>query len=166
MTGWTLVLAMLLAGIVLFIWSGISQNFPWGVKSVKTDLKNEVAIQAIASEQQNGMLYLNGEIVALVAVKPKSYYSTKRFFVVELLTQLVVGVVLCLLLAQLPNLSLLHRQLIVLLAGLLVVATTDLAYWNWWGFSNLYTWGVSINKLLGLQIASLVISFLFLRSAR
>lgn len=162
MTGWGLVLAMLITGIILFVWSGISQNLPWGVRSVKPDVTNEVAIQAIASEQKNGMLYLNGEIVALVAAKPKSYYSTQRFFAVELLTQLLVGIVLCLLLAQLSNLSLLHRQLIVLLAGLLIVATTDLAYWNWWGFSNLYTLGVSVNKLIGLQLASLVVSFLFL----
>lgn len=163
MNGWTLLLAIVVAGCILFVWSGISQNLPWGIKSVKTDVKNEEVTQAIANEGVNSMMYFQGEIVALVAAKPKAYYSPKRFFGIELVTQFLVGGVLCLLLAQLPTLSLINRQLVVFLASLLIVVTTDIPYCNWWGFSVSYTLGVAINKLLGLQLTSLIISLLFWR---
>ncbi|AFY49654.1 hypothetical protein Nos7524_3880 [Nostoc sp. PCC 7524] len=164
MNGWTLLFAVIVAGLVLFIWSGVTQNLPWGIKSVKPDIKNVVATQAIASESQNGMMYLNGEIVAFVAVKPKTYYSPQRFFIVEFVTQILAGMILCLLLSQLFDLSLVGRQFIILLVSLLIVVTTDMSYWNWWGFSHPYTLGVAANKIIGLQLASLVVSLLFMHT--
>jgi hypothetical protein len=47
-----------------------------------------------------------------------------------------------------------HIVGLVALAG---IASIDLQYWNWWGFSARYTIGVAVNRLLGCLIAAFVL---------
>lgn len=78
----------------------------------------------------------------------------------EFVTQCLVGIALTLMFIITPEQSLALRLSLILIIWLAGVTSIDLQYWNWWGFSNNYTLGVAINRLLGYLGAMLLISFI------
>jgi hypothetical protein len=148
------ILGVVVGGIVLFLWSGLSQSlFPWGIQAI-TQPANEADIgAAIASVTEDGMVYIGSPVTAYVAVKPAAYNAPARYFTIEFITQLLVAAVLMAILVLARGLSMRERVGLVGLVALAGIFTVDLQYWNWWGFSTLYSVGFAVNRLVGYLIA-------------
>lgn len=152
------VIASVIGGIILFVWTGFAQNvLPWGVKSVAEHKQGDGVGKALAGIATSGMVYVKDEVAAFVAIKPESYYSVRRYFGIEILTQIGAAVVLTGILALTAGQDDGQRLMIVGLAGLAGVVSIDVQYWNWWGFSNRYTVGVAINRLIGYVLTAVIL---------
>jgi hypothetical protein len=161
------VIGAVVAGVVLFLWTGLTQNlFPWGIKAVDEPKRKEDGEKvgaAIAGMTTNGMAMINDHVAAFVAIKPQSYYNMGRYFALEFVTQLLVGAVLAGILVLTRGQTLENRLILIGLVGLAGVASIDLQYWNWWGFSNRYTFGLAFNRLVGYLIAGGIVTSFILR---
>jgi hypothetical protein len=51
----------------------------------------------------------------------------------------------------------------VVLVALAGITSIDLSYWHWWGFSNRYTLGVAVNRLIAYVLAGVVVALLIVR---
>ncbi|KYC43757.1 hypothetical protein WA1_00910 [Scytonema hofmannii PCC 7110] len=147
-------------GILLFLWSGITQNLtPWGIKSVG-ELDEQAGIgESLERISTKGLYYVKDKVAAFIAIKPETYYSMRRYFIIEFVTQVLVAAVLSAILLLTNTLSISTRLLLIGLVTLAGIFSIDLQYWNWWGFSNIYTVGVAVNRLTGY----LLISFFLIR---
>lgn len=160
MDWFSLLKGTLAGGILLFLWSGLTQSTtPWGIKSVK-ELEERSAVGEILERQSpKGLYYFTDKVTAFIAVKPESYYSMTRFFVIEFVTELLVAATLTALLLLTAAQPVGVQLVIIGLATLAGIFSTDLQYWNWWGFSTIYSLGISINRLVG----HLLVSFILIR---
>lgn len=152
------VVSVVVGGVILFFWTGFSQNvLPWGVKSVQQHGQKDGVGDSLAGVMQNGMLYVKDQVAAFIAIRPESYYSMARYFSIELLTQFVVAAVLTGILALTDGLADTQRLGIIALAAAAGIASVDVQYWNWWGFSSRYTLGVAVNRLVGYLLVATVL---------
>jgi hypothetical protein len=152
------------AGLILFFWTGFTQNvLPWGIKSVKEDKNLDALSAQIKQISENGVYYTHQDVAVFLAIKPASYYNMRRYFIIEFITQVLVGLILALILGATIGLSLEVRLGIILLVAGAGVLSVDVQYWNWWGFSNIYTVGIAINRLLGYLIAGFVVANFIIR---
>jgi hypothetical protein len=154
------------AGVILFLWTGLTQNMlPWGIKQVQTPKPDdeERIGKAIGGMTTDGMAMFSKGVAAFVSIRPAAYYNMGRYFAIEFVTQLIVGGVLAGILLLTAGQPLERRLLLVGLVALAGIASIDLQYWNWWGFSNLYTLGVAVNRLLGYLIAAGVVAAFIIR---
>lgn len=157
----TWLVGMIAAGIILFLWTGFTQNvIPWGIRSVNELRRKEDAERvgaAIASSTTNGMALITDGVTAFIAIKPTVYYNMGRYFAIEFITQLLAGAVLATVLTLTLGLPNETRLVLVGLMALAGIASIDIQYWNWWGFSHRYTLGVAVNRLVGYLIAAAVL---------
>lgn len=154
--------AILVGTLVLFFWTGFAQNvLPWGVKSVRSHGEKEGGQPLLPPDMPNGMTYTTHGRAAFIAAQPAAYYDMKRYFALELVTQVVAAVAFALLLAAFPGLDAAQRLGLGALVWLAGFASIDLQYWNWWGFTARYTLGVAVNRLVGYLIAISVVGALF-----
>ena len=137
-------------GVLLFLWSGLTQSLtPWGIKSVK-EFEDQSAVGEILERQPTkGLYYFKDKVTAFIAVKPESYYSITQFFIIEFITELFVATTLTAILLLTATQSITTQLLLIGLTTLTGIFSIDLQYWNWWGFSTIYSLGVSINRLIG-----------------
>ncbi|MDX2078536.1 MAG: hypothetical protein SFZ02_19040 [bacterium] len=149
-----IILGIIIGGVILFFWNGLSQAIiPWGIKSVGEHPDPDELGEVIAKGTTSGMVYITKRVAAFIAIKPESYYSIPRYFMIEFGTQLLTSVVLVTILALTQSLSNEVRLALVGLVGLASVTSVDMQYWNWWGFSTRYTIGVAVNRLVGYLLA-------------
>jgi hypothetical protein len=154
----------IVGGILLFLWSGLTQSLtPWGIKSVK-ELEDQSTVGEILERQSvKGLYYFTDKVTAFIAVKPESYYSMTRFFTLEFFTELLVATTLTAILLLTATQSITIRLLLIGLATLTGIFSTDLQYWNWWGFSTIYSIGISVNRLIGhLLVGFILIKFILI----
>jgi hypothetical protein len=134
---------------------------PWGIRAVKSlpaDQLGNLPTEMTKVTPPSGMYgVFNNQVAALVAVKPSAYYNMGRYFAVEFVTQVLAGIVLTLILALTNSLPLTEQLVLVGLVGLLGQISIDLQYWNWWGFSSAYTFGFTVNRLVGYLIVGFVV---------
>lgn len=148
------ILGVVVGGIILFLWSGLSQSlFPWGIQAIAQPANEAEIGAAIANATEDGMLYIGAPVTAYVAVKPAVYNNPARYFTIELIAQLLVAAVLMAILQGARGVSVGQRIGLVALVALAGIFTVDLQYWNWWGFSTLYSVGFAVNRLVGYLIA-------------
>lgn len=160
----TWLLGAVLGGVILFFVNGLLQAvLPWGTRSVSEVKAPPEVGEAIARTTTNGMMFTNEAVSAFIAVKPAVYYSLKRYFFVEFITQLLTGAVLAGVLMFTVGQPIEQRLLLVALVALAGITSIDLSYWNWWGFSNRYTLGVAVNRFIITVIAGGAVSFLVVR---
>ena len=175
------VLAVIVGSIVLVIWYGLTQLFPWGTGSVSnfsaTSSETYVADPPGLEEAPSGTFTteafedrLGGRISTLatdrsfswIVSAPREYYSIPRYFAFHALTQAGVAAFLVLVswvLAPLPR----ARRLAAV--GILCVAGTIATYGgmlNWMGMPAAYGVGESFNLLVGWLLAFSVIDLLVL----
>ena len=155
---WNVLLSVIVGSVVLFLWTGLAQNvLPWGVKSVRPHEARDGVGAQIAGVRRNGMIYITDQVAAFIAVKPEAYYSPTRYMALELVTQIGVAAVLTAILVLTRTLPDGERPLLVVLVGAAGIASIDLQYWNWWGFSTRYTLGLAFNRLVGYVLAGFVL---------
>jgi len=151
----------IIGGVLLFLWSGLTQSLtPWGIRSVK-ELETQSTVGEILERQSTkGLYYIKDKVTAFIAVRTESYYSISRFFIIEFITELLVATTLTSILLLTATQSIYTRLLLIVLTTLTSIFSVDLQYWNWWGFSTIYSLGISINRLIGhLLISFILISF-------
>ena len=170
------VLSVLISTVILFLWSGVSQMFPWGVPSTQTvstqsdnqtesfQAPNLIELPPYSLTTPDFDRQFANKISTLttddsfswIISKPIDSYSMGSYFVKEALTQLVVALILGFILLLTVKLDLKTRLGVVALFGLAAVAAIYGQMMNWWGMPALYALGVGINMIVGWILASWV----------
>jgi hypothetical protein len=179
-----ILVSTLVATVILFLWSGVTQMFPWGVPTAqaisaqsnkKTDSFQtpnliELPANSLTTEQFDAQLV--GKISTLTTDKtfswiissPVSYYNVGNYFMREIFTQLLVALLLSLFLWQIRGFNLNNRLKIVGIAALMSIIATYGQQLNWWGMPSLYAFGVAFNLIVGLLLSAFVVAKWIIKS--
>jgi hypothetical protein len=166
-----ILLAGLLGGLTLFAWESVAHLLlPLGQAGIKT-LNNEQAIlSSLKDNLKEGGLYFFPAAAAtgqappgpsdILSIQPN---SSMTMMPSQLLTQLgadIVAMVLAgILLAQTGAFAGFRRRVVFFTTlGILPALRTDLSYWNWYGFSSVYTASQFAVNILGFCVAGLVLA--------
>ncbi|MGI9115392.1 MAG: hypothetical protein DLM52_09270 [Chthoniobacterales bacterium] len=182
-------LAGILGGIAMYIWTTLAHTvLPLGEVGVR-EMKNESAVvDALRGNVGNGDgLFLfpglgptpsreakheamrhMGEKLANGPSGFLVYHSRRplnfpRLLVTEFATELVQALLVVFLLAQTRLMSFGARVGFVSMAGILAAITTNISYWNWYGFPKHYTATYMFIEIVGFIIVGIV-SALLLRN--
>lgn len=157
------ILGSLLATFVFISLNILASKLPWGVENViRTELIEHQVDDFAQAEKSSMNLILTEKSMSFVSTRSRSYYSMNRFFSVNMLLILCSAIFLCSILYLLRNEPLAKKMEIIALFGLFAITSIHLTYWNWWGFSNTYSIGVSTSTLINLLIVSFLLAkFIF-----
>lgn len=159
---WAQILASaIVGGIILFVWSGITNNLPWGIGSVSNVQEAPELGKAVEKQLELGKrsLFLSDVVAAIIVVRPLSYYSIPRYFALEFATQVSVALLLALIIELTRPLAFEAQMLLIAIIGLMASVGILFQYWNWWGFPAKLVLGSMFNLIIGWM----VVSFVFLR---
>jgi len=175
-------ISVVVVTVILFLWSGITQMFPWGVPSANTlrstsnsevknfqapNLKtfkvNELTTEKFDEELVNKVNTLTTDkTFSWIITKPISYYNPMKYFFGEIITQLFVALILTLIIFFTSGLKVNVRILFVVLIGILSSVSIYGQLFNWWGLTIKYALGASINLIVGMMLGALIpILFIF-----
>jgi hypothetical protein len=87
-----------------------------------------------------------------------------KHLTIEFITQLVQGLLMVALLAQTRLVTFGGRVAFVTVAGILAAITTNVSYWNWWGFPATYTFPYMFIRIVGFFVLGLVAAFMLRKS--
>jgi hypothetical protein len=180
-----ILLAGLLGGIAMFTWSSIAHMaLPLGQAGIK-EIPNEQpvlsAMQAglgqtsglyifpgmglgpdASSQQRNAAMQQYGQKLAanpsglLIYHPPGAPALTPRQLVTEFLTEFAEALLLAILLSQMRAASFGSRIGLAFVISLVGAITTNLPYWNWYGFPLSYTLPYACTQIIGYLIAGIV----------
>jgi hypothetical protein len=179
------VLAGILGGIAMFMWSGIAHMvLPLGrigIKELPNDAPVVAALQASAGENRGG-LYLfpsqrgpDGMLTeggyakklettahGLVAYQPPGTpMLTPRQLVGEYALETVEALILAFLLRFTSMHTMAGRLAYTTVIGLAAVIATNGSYWNWYGFPLDYTLAYAFTQWVGFMVAGAVIAVVY-----
>jgi len=179
-------LAGVLGGIAMFFWSGIAhmatslgtvgiQEIP-NEQSVLSAMQAQlggnsglylypgmgVGPNATREQQQAAMRQYDQKLAAnpsglLIYHPPGAKALTGAQLGTEFVTELIEALFLAFLLAQTNLGSLASKLGFVIIAGLMAVITTNIPYWNWYGFPTAYTANYMMTQIIGYIVAGLVV---------
>jgi hypothetical protein len=182
-----ILLAGLLGGIAMFIWSSIAHMaLPLGQAGIK-EIPNEQAVLSAmqvglgqtsglymfpgmgvspdaSAQQRNAAMQQYGQKLAanpsglLIYHPPGMPALTPRQLATEFLTEFAEALLLALLLSQMRATSFGSRMGLVFVIALVGVITTNIPYWNWYGFPLSYTLPYACTQIIGYLIAGIVAS--------
>ena len=195
MTTTRILLAGVLGGIAMFIWSSIAHMaLPLGHAGIR-ELPNDQAVLAAmqTSIGNNDGLYFfpatgvgdnpskqqEEEAMARypekLAANPSGFMvyhpagsrpmAMGKWLTVEFLKELLVSILAVFLLAQTRIATFGGRVGFVFVVGILAAITTNVSYWNWYGFSGVYTAAYMTTEIVGFLCAGLAAA-LVLRSQK
>ena len=183
-----ILLAGILGGIVMFIWTSIAHMFlPLGEAGI-SEIPNESAVlSAMQSNigEQTGLYIFPGPSVGKNATRQEKneamkhmaekmatnpsgilmYHGPGRPFTIgkwlgiEFGTELLEAILVVFLLAQTGIATFAGRVGFVLLAGILAALATNVSYWNWYGFPCVYTAGYMFIQIIGFLCVGIVAAF-------
>lgn len=87
-----------------------------------------------------------------------------KHLIVEFITQLIEAFLVVALLAQTRIVTFGGRLAFVTVAGIFGAVTTNVSYWNWWGFPSTYTVCYMFIQIVGFFVLGLVAAFIFRKS--
>jgi len=173
-----ILLAGILGGIAMFVWTSIAHMaLPLGEAGIR-EIPNESAVlSAMQSSMgdKTGLYIFPGlgvgkdatrdkkneamkQMQQRIAVNPSGilmYHPPGRPFafgkslVVEFSTEVLQAILVIWLLAQTGIGSFAGRVGFVLIAGILAAITTNVSYWNWYGFPGVYTASYVLIEIVG-----------------
>ena len=163
----------------MFLWSFVAHMaLPIGEAGIR-DIPNGQALLASMSSTLGGTsgLYLFpgmkgasfDENVKAFAANPSGLllyrpagttYNFGAMLGVQLLTQMIEALLAAFLLAQTRIASFGGRVGFVTVAGVLAAMTTNVEYWNWYGFPAAYTSVYALTQVAGYAIAGLIAGWL------
>jgi len=167
-------LCILSLTLVLFLWSGISQMFPWGVSSTQNVSVQgipdvDVAVSNMQHVPPNSLTteafdarfmgqistYRTSRSFSWIVTQPlpKSY---THYFLKEALSQLIVAILLSIVLIASRTLTVKQRILLVFLVAGAAAAATYGQFLNWWQMPPSYALGASLNLILGWALCAFV----------
>jgi hypothetical protein len=180
-----ILLAAVLGGIAMFIWSSIAHMaLPLGQAGIK-EMPNEqpvlsamqaglgqtsglymfpgMGVSSDASRQQrNAAMQQYGQKLAanpsglLIYHPPGAPALTPGQLVTEFLTELAEALLLAILLSQMRVTSFGSRVGLTVVIALVGAITTNIPYWNWYGFPLSYTLPYACTQIIGYLIAGIV----------
>lgn len=176
-----ILLAALLGGLVVFVWSFISHMvFNIEGSAVRTLPNEEATLEALRGSIPEAGFYIfplmgdpstatkeeearwmekyrTGPAGVLVYRPLGGEFSFSRLLVVELLSNILAALIAALLLARMVG-SYLQRVLILAALGIFAWLSISISYWNWYGFPGSFTFSEGLDQLLGWLVAGLVIA--------
>jgi uncharacterized membrane protein YkgB len=180
-----IVLAGMLGGIVMFIWTSIAHMFlPLGEAGLG-EISNESAVlsamqsnigeqtglyifpgpgvgkDATRQEKSEAMKHMGEKMAAnpsgiLMYHAPGRPFTFGKWLGVEFGTELLEAILVVFLLAQTRLASFVGRVGFVLVAGILAAIATNVSYWNWYGFPCVYTAGYMFIQIIGFLCVGIV----------
>jgi hypothetical protein len=163
-----ILLTIILGGIVMFIWTSIAHMaLPLGEAGIR-EIPNESAVlsamqshigdqaglyifpgsgvgkNATREEKNEAMKHVTEKMAAnpsglLMYHAPGRPFAFGKLLGIEFGTELLEAILVVFLLAQTRIVSFAGRVGFVVVAGILAVITTNVSYWNWYGFPSVYT---------------------------
>ncbi len=177
------VLAAILGGLTFFAWSFVAHMLlPLGEAGVK-EMPNDQAVMASmkANLPERGLYHFPGSGLpanasrsersaameqqfqkiatgpsGLLMYHPTREISFPRSLATELLTNILQVLLAVVLLGYTSLSSFAGRWWFVTVAGILAAISTNVSYWNWYGFPTTYTLGYTFTILMGFVCAGLV----------
>jgi hypothetical protein len=189
-----ILLAGILGGIAMFVWASLAHMvLPLGQTGIK-EIPNEASVLSAmhsnlgeksglymfpgmelganpTREQQHAAMEHYGEKLAanpsglLVYHPPGAKALTPGQLATEFLTEVVEALMVVFLLAQTRLTSFGPRVGFVTLAGVLAAITTNISYWNWYGFPGSYTTAYMTIETIGYLVAGIVAALIMKSSA-
>ena len=180
-----ILLAGILGGIVMFIWTSIAHMvLPLGEAGIN-EIPNESAVlgvmqssigdkaglyifpglgvgkSATREEKSEAMKQMQQRIAAnpsgiLMYHPPGRPFAFGKALAIEFSTEVLQAILVVWLLAQTRIGSLGGRVGFVLIAGILAVITTNVSYWNWYGFPGVYTASYMLIEIVGFVLVGIV----------
>ena len=178
-----IILAGVLGGIAMFIWSFIGHDLlPLGKAGVR-EIPNEPAfLEAMKNNLSDRGLYMfpglglgpdatrqqKSEAMKQAMEKATSgpsgmimYHPTREFvfgklLAIEFATELLESILVVFLLAQTSIGSFAGRVGFVFVAGILAAVATNVSYWNWYGFPGVYIAAYMLIQVVGFICVGIV----------
>jgi hypothetical protein len=178
-------LAGILGGIVMFIWTSIAHMaLPLGEAGI-SEIRNETAVlsamqtnigdntglyifpglglgkNASRQKKSEAMKHM-GEKIAANPSGILMYHASGRPFAlgkslgIEFGTELLESILVVFLLAWTRIGSFAGRVGFVLVAGILSATATNVSYWNWYGFPGVYTASYVVIQIVGFLLVGIV----------
>lgn len=183
-----ILLAGILGGIAMFIWSFVAHDLlPLGeigmrqfdnedhvLGTLKTDLGDAAGIYHFPGHMAgpNATRQERAEAIKRAMEKAASgpsgiliYHSNRQFSFgkllgVEFTTELLEAILAVFLLSQTGIQSFVGRIGFVLVVGILAAMTTNIPYWNWYGFPSNYTAAYMFTEIVGFLLVGIVAALL------
>ena len=186
-----ILLAGILGGIAMFVWTSIAHMaLPLGEAGIN-EIPNESAVLSAmhTSMGDNGGLYIfpglgvgkntsreekneaKKQMQQRIAANPSGFlryhppgrqFAFGKSLAVEFSTEVLQAILVIWLLAQTRIGSFSGRIGFVLIAGIMAAITTNVSYWNWYGFPGVYTASYMLIEIVGFLFVG-VIAALVLR---
>jgi len=183
-----------LGGLVMFIWTSIAHMaLPLGEAGIR-EIPNESAVlSAMQSNigEQTGLYIFPGPGVGKNATRQEKneamkrmsekmaanpsgilmYHAAGRPFAfgkwlgIEFGPELLEAILVVFLLAQTRIVSFAGRVGFVLVAGILAAITTNVSYWNWYGFPGAYTASYVLTQIVGFFLVGVVAALVLPKGA-
>jgi hypothetical protein len=186
-----ILLAGVLGGIAMFIWTSIAHmTLPLGEAGINEIPKESAVLNAMQSsmgettglyifpglgvgknatreEKNEAMKQMQQKIAAnpsgiLMYHPPGRPFAFGKSLAIEFSTEVLQAILVIWLLAQTRLSSFAGRLGFVLIAGILASITTNVSYWNWYGFPGVYTASYMLIEIVGFALVG-VIAALVLR---
>ena len=175
--------AGVLGGFAFFLWSFIAHMLlPLGQTGVKEIATEEPVIAAMrANIPEHGLYIFPGMHLTANATRDQQNASMQQHFdkvahspsgmliyhpsrpanfgvmlLTELVTNIIQVLIAVLLLGQTRITSFAGRWRFITLAGILAAISTNVSYWNWYGFPGNYTLAYTLTIAMGFVCAGLV----------
>src|SRR5438105_15609266 len=88
--------------------------------------------------------------------RPKRVFNFPKRLIIQVGTDIAVALLAVFLLAQTGIRGFGGKVGFVLTAGILAAITTNVPYWNWYGFPRVYTAGYMLTQVIGFLLVGIV----------
>jgi len=179
----------ILGGILMFVWTSIAHMaLPLGEAGIN-EIPNESAVlgamqssigertglyifpglgvgkNATREEKKEAMKQMQQRIAAnpsgiLMYHPPGRPFAFGKSLAVEFSTEVLQAILVIWLLAQTRIGSFAGRVGFVLIAGMLAAITTNISYWNWYGFPGVYTASYILIEIVGFVLVGVTAALL------
>jgi hypothetical protein len=189
-----ILLAGILGGIVMFVWTSLAHMaLPLGEAGIR-EIPNESAVlsamqsnigdqtglyifpgpgvgkDATRQEKNEAMKHMAEKIAAnpsgiLMYHAPGRPFTFGKWLGVEFATELVEAILVVFLLVQTRIVGFSGRVGFVVVAGILAAITTNISYWNWYGFPSVYTASYMLIQIVGFFLVGVVAALVLPKGA-
>src|SRR5213596_4598 len=187
-------LAGVLGGIVMFIWTSIAHMaLPLGEAGIREIPNESAALSAMQSniggntglyilpgpgigknvtrqEKSEAMKHMSEKMAAnpsgiLMYHAPGRPFTLGKWLGAEFGKELLEAILVVFLFAQTRIVSFAGRVGFVLVAGILAAISTNVSYWNWYGFPGIYTASYMLIQIVGFFFVGVVAALLLPKRA-
>ena len=175
--------AAVLGGLAFFLWSFVAHDLlPLGKTGIKVIPNEQVVLDSMkANMPEDGLYLLPGLGVpenatraqqaaamearmhkvetgpsGLLVYHPSLHFSFGKALMTELATNILQVLLAVILLGQTTLTSFAARWRFIAVAGVLAAISTNISYWNWYGFPGNYTLAYICTVAMGFVVAGLV----------